>query len=102
MKRRILKSAVLVLLLVSGCSGGDGAFDNEGGADVTCLRHQDAAPGRAYAAGGDTARILQMLRYYTANGRRPYCDGRPATRTDHAWRDRYVQLGADAKNVETP
>jgi hypothetical protein len=35
-----------------------------------------------------------MLRYYTANGAKAFCDGKPSTGTDRRWTDLYTALGA--------
>lgn len=70
-------------------------------ADGTCQIHQIALPGTAYTAGahGDTESIMVMMGAYTSHGRQPYCDGRPATAVDQAWRRLYVQLGGIPLNV---
>ena len=80
-------------------------FDDEtrGGAvrEVSCMKHQPQPPGARYT--DDTTRrtgeTLALLRYYTANGAKPYCDGRGPTGIDRQWIDLYVRLGADRKNV---
>lgn len=92
---------VVALLLLNACTADTGTFDAEGDASVPCLRHQTNVPGPAYTSGGeaDTSQILRMLRYYTVNGHKPYCDGKPPTKTDRRWATRYVELGADRANV---
>jgi hypothetical protein len=80
-------------------------FDDEttGGnaRDLTCMKHQPQPPGPRYT--DDTLRrtdeTLALLRYYTANGAKPYCDGTGPTDIDRQWADVYVRLGADRKNV---
>lgn len=78
-------------------------FDDEAGAEraLACMKHQPQAPGARYTA--DTSRrtdeTLALLRYYTANGAKPYCDGHGPTGIDRQWIDIYVSLGADRKNV---
>ena len=80
-------------------------FDDEttGGTarDLTCMKHQPQPPGARYT--DDTVRrtgeTLALLRYYTANGAKPYCDGKDPTDIDQQWVDIYVRLGADRKNV---
>lgn len=65
---------------------------------ATCQEHQRSRPGSEYTSPeeGDTAKVLNVLEHYTANGRKPYCDGKPATATDLAWARLYVDMGADA------
>jgi hypothetical protein len=95
----VLCAAVLV-----ACSGEPDPgplFDNEGAGDITCLTHQASPPGARY---GDeelrrTDEVMPLLRYYTAHGRKPFCDAEPATATDRAWAELYVTLGADRGNV---
>jgi hypothetical protein len=110
--RRRLRRAVLTALLfgaVTAC-GVDAPdpgprFDDEttGGTvrDLTCMKHQAQPPGARYT--DDTTRrtdeTLALLRYYTANGAKPYCDGAGPTGIDRQWVDIYVSLGADRKNV---
>ena len=73
------------------------------GATPTCLEHQTAQPNSAYE-GGDTSQPtpqLTFLAYYTAAGKKPFCDGQPATDTDKTWAQLYVQLTTSADNVST-
>jgi hypothetical protein len=35
---------------------------------------------------------LPFLAYFTANGNKPYCDGKPPTGTDKQWAELYVRL----------
>ena len=96
--------ALLVGLVVGGCTGGtggsagrpDGTFSLPEGTEVTCLEHQQQAPGVDYTGGadGDTAAIFALLRYWAENGALPYCDGQPPTAVDLQWRDLVEQLGA--------
>ncbi|WP_267886062.1 hypothetical protein [Kitasatospora azatica] len=41
------------------------------------------------------------MRFYTANGTKAYCDGRPATATDQQWTQLYRTLGGDPVHVRT-
>lgn len=94
--------AVLVTaMLLAGCSGEDGRFDAGDTAEITCMEHQTSEPGPAYTGGedGDTAAIFGMLRYYVANGSKPYCDGEPPTETDRMWAQLVVDLGGSADSV---
>ncbi|XVV05994.1 hypothetical protein ACQPW3_11655 [Actinosynnema sp. CA-248983] len=105
MRRLIVLCAVLV-----GCSAVEPAppdpgpvFDNEGAADVSCLQHQPQPPGARYTDDRirRTDEVLPVLRYYTAHGRKPFCDGKPPSPTDRSWAELYVRLGADRANVAT-
>lgn len=95
---------VLAVVAVAGCSsaGQPGAlFDDERQADIACMRHQPQQPGEEYFSeeNWDTNVSLPILRYYTANGRKPYCDGGAATAADKGWRELYLKMGADEKNL---
>ncbi|MGB3439331.1 MAG: hypothetical protein WBA97_11325 [Actinophytocola sp.] len=80
-------------------------FDDEtaGGAarELSCMRHQPQPPGTRYtdATIRRTGETFALLRYYTANGAKPYCDGKGPTAVDRQWADIYVRLGADRNNV---
>jgi hypothetical protein len=69
--------------------------------ELTCMKHQPQPPGARYTddARRRTDETLAVLRYYTANGGKPYCDGAGPTDVDRRWIDLYVRLGADRKNV---
>jgi hypothetical protein len=69
--------------------------------ELTCMAHQPRPPGTRYtdAALRRTGETLALLRYYTANGAKPYCDGAGPTGVDRQWVDLYVRLGADRANV---
>lgn len=101
-----LLPALAAAVVLAGCGGSDApgpgpVFDNEGGSPLTCMRHQPAPPGARYTdpARRDTAEVLTMLRYYTANGHKPYCDGQPPTPVDTAWARLFVDLGAASDAV---
>ena len=93
------------LLLLAGCTQGATAagvkFDDEGLADVACMKHQPAPPAADYTDedGGPTDEVLPVLRYYTAHGKKAYCDGTGPNDADKAWAAVYVDLGADKANV---
>ena len=55
--------------------------------DPPCLLHQVEQPNAAYQCGPDAQPTPQLtfLAYDTVAGRRPFCDGQPATATDKAW-----------------
>ena len=117
MRHAIARHTALVLLLAAataGCGGGPAdppavpavlvtQPDFRPGAAVTCLMHQTERPDTAYAGGPDSQPTPQLtfLAYYTAAGRRPFCDGQPATATDKAWAEVYVRLTGNAANVST-
>lgn len=107
MNRTALKLSALAVtaLAAAACtsSGGDDPKPAQGEsfapapATVTCQEHQQDNPGAAYTSEeeGDTGKVLQMLEHYTANGRKPYCDGKPPTPTDLTWAKLYTGFGAD-------
>ncbi len=101
--RVTLGVAALLTLTACGGSESDGRF--AAGTDaypLSCLQHQDAMPGKAYAGEetDDTAAVFQMLEYYTANKNvRTFCDGKAPSKTDKAWAQTYVDLGAEPANV---
>ncbi|MFD7729610.1 hypothetical protein ACFV6F_04365 [Kitasatospora phosalacinea] len=100
--RRIVLAAAPALLL-AGCAGPTrGDLDAQRATpSPDCLVHQAHEPAERYTAGrdADTAAVLEMLRYYTANGRSPYCDGKPPTAADHAWQQLYTHLGGDPAHL---
>jgi hypothetical protein len=92
---------------VSGCGGGRSAtgasgFDDQANKTVACMAHQSAAPGSVDRPGKseDPESVLAYLHYYTANGDRPYCDGKPATAVDRQWLALYLAGGAARSHVE--
>lgn len=78
-------------------------FDNEGGAEVSCMAHQTEEPGARYSDEElrDTAEVLALMRYYTANGAKPFCDGAPPTAADTAWARLYVDFGGASEKVSS-
>jgi hypothetical protein len=94
---------LLGALAACGGSGGDGQFV-EGSATypLSCMNHQAQSPGTVYTQTdrADTAEILGMLKYYTANKDvAKYCDGKAPNKTDRRWAQAYVDLGAEPANV---
>lgn len=90
--------------LLAGCSSAPDPgprFDNEGAQQLTCMRHQPTMPGARYTdvAHRRTDETLPLLRYYTSNAAKPYCDGAPPTDIDRRWAQLYVDLGADRATV---
>ncbi|MEU3769229.1 hypothetical protein AB0E55_29605 [Amycolatopsis keratiniphila] len=72
--------------------------------ELTCMKHQPEAPGPRYTDDSlrRTDEALALLRYYTANGAKPYCDGNDVTGIDRQWIDVYLALGADEEKVKRP
>ncbi len=104
--RRLVAASGLVLVVVGGCSSAPDpgpVFDNEGAQDVACMVHQTTTPGARYTAAElrNTGEVLALMRYYTANGAKPYCDASPATAADQAWAQEYVDLGGTGEMVPT-
>ncbi|AUG75357.1 hypothetical protein CFP65_0390 [Kitasatospora sp. MMS16-BH015] len=107
--RRTLPILVLVLALgplAAACGGNEnGSFDAQPGTpSPSCLQHQQQEPGIRYTAGqkADPTSVLTMMRFYTANGTKAYCDGKPATETDLRWTQLYRSLGGDPSHVAAP
>lgn len=98
---------VLAALVLAGCSQAPAEmgprFNDEGQGDITCMQHQQDRPGERYLNpdNWDTDLTLPLLRYYTTNGKKPYCDGQAATEIDKLWLDIYLKLGADGANIGT-
>lgn len=101
--RRLLPALTLALLVTAGCADDGGpVFNDEGGRELSCMQHQPEPPGSRYTADPahrNTGELLAVLRYYTAYGKKPYCDGAPPTDVDRAWAELYVQLGAERSHV---
>ena len=98
------KLIVLAALALAACSSeptATAAFDDQQQSDISCMKHQEQTPGEEYFDEGnwDTVVSLSILRYYTANGTKPYCDGKEATAADQGWRKLYVRMGADQANI---
>jgi hypothetical protein len=102
---------LLAIALVAGCSGGgppaQAVFHVQSGvrpqtAARPCQLHQTDAPTSAYRGGPNSDPTLELpfLAYFTANGNKPYCDGRPPTATDRAWARLYVELTGDTAAVQ--
>lgn len=89
---------VLGALALTGCGSSaarTGALDTTSDSkNPTCRAHQTVLPGEDYTGGADarTLAVLDMMKYYTAKGSRPFCDARPATAQDTAWAQLYATL----------
>jgi hypothetical protein len=97
--------------LLVGCSGDkpapEAVFHVQKGvqpnaADQPCQLHQTDVPTRAFRGGPDgvTALELPFLASYTANGNKPYCDGKPPTGVDKDWARLYVKLTGNSTAVD--
>ena len=102
MKKLIALAALALALAACSAQGSATAqFDDQGQSDISCMRHQEQTPGEEYFDEGnwDTVVSLSILRYYTSNGAKPYCDGKTATEADQGWRELYVRMGAEKNNL---
>ncbi|MGI9004133.1 MAG: hypothetical protein ACR2GH_21215, partial [Pseudonocardia sp.] len=107
-RRQVVTTGLLLALLgpAGACSSTADpgpVFNNEGGIEVTCMVHQTEGPGARYTDEQmrDTAEVLTLMRYYTANGAKPFCDGAPATAADTAWAQLYVDFGGSTEKVSS-
>ncbi len=100
--------ALTAAVLVAGCgsSSKGPAFKTQAGvapnaATQTCLVHQTSNPTTAYKGGpdGTTVDVLTFLAYYTANGNKKFCDGKPANAKDKTWAALYASF-ANPKAVK--
>lgn len=98
-----LALAVSLASLTAACATDkNGRFDAQPATpSPTCQQHQGQQPGTRYTGGekSDPTSILEMMHYYTANGTKAYCDGKPATATDKQWTQLYRILGGDPTHV---
>ncbi|MFI5533972.1 hypothetical protein ACIA8O_36085 [Kitasatospora sp. NPDC051853] len=105
-RARTLPLVLLLALSTTACTADtDGRFDaHTATPSPTCIRHQSHDPGTDYTAGqqADPRAVLEMMRFYTANGTKAYCDNQPPTTTDQHWNDLYTQLGGDPHNLLKP
>lgn len=107
-RRLAIAATASVLALLTACSGGGGKKDAApSGADgafapapgtASCQEHQRNEPGVEYTSEeeGDTGKVFELLKHYTANGLKPYCDGKPPTDLDKKWSALFLGFGADA------
>lgn len=103
-------------LALTACGGSSGAparpsgspaaaatsFDDQGAGPISCMQHQRRQPTPAYQTktASSSEALLRVLGYYTANGNKAYCDGKPPTAIDRQWLQLYVNSGAEPKNVQ--
>ena len=101
MKKLVVFLFAAVALTACSTSSSTALFDDERQSDISCMKHQEQQPGEEYFDEGnwDTVVSLSILRYYTSNGAKSYCDGKEATPADLGWRKLYVQMGADQTNL---
>jgi hypothetical protein len=95
-----------IIASLAACGGGkhavaSGTFNDQGNQVLSCMTHQTASPVTADRAGpaGDPSRVLTYLHYYTVNGNKPYCDGKPATAADRQWLALYLAGGATRSHI---
>jgi len=115
----LTRSAAVIALasaLVSACGGSvhtarpsapaapPVTFDDQGGARVACLQHQRRSPTAAYdpKQAANSVPLLTVLAYYTANGTKPYCDGKAPSSVDGQWLALYTASGADPTHIKRP
>lgn len=103
MRQHIVMTGV-ALAALAGCSSGPDpgpVFNDEGRQAVACLAHQIEEPGARYTDREvrNSGQVLTMMRYYTAHGTKPYCDGAPADESDRAWARTYLDLGGTPDKV---
>ncbi|MEU3461061.1 hypothetical protein ABZ721_14015 [Streptomyces sp. NPDC006733] len=95
---RLATLFLLGALALVGCGpteAGTGAIDTASDAKTpACRAHQTVLPSEDYSGGkeADMKSVLTMLRYYTAKGALPFCDGKPANEQDTAWVKLYTYL----------
>lgn len=98
-----LAFAAFTLVAMAGCGSDDGGplFNAERGGAVSCMTHQAEPPGSRYTdpQRRDLGQVLQVLRYYTANGSKGYCDNAGPSDADRAWVEFYIDQGADRARV---
>ncbi|WP_367125562.1 hypothetical protein [Streptomyces phytohabitans] len=103
--RHLALGAVLLTgLALTGCGRdtSDGSLDVQSATpSPTCRVHQTEEPGDQYTgrSDADPRAVLELMRYYTANGAKPFCDDRAPTGTDRRWADLYSQLGGGREHV---
>jgi hypothetical protein len=109
-RRRLVAGHVvcvgLALAALAGCSAEPDlgpVFNDEAGAPAGCLAHQEGEPGARYVdvEQRNTGEVLALMKYYTQFGTMPYCDGQPATDSDRAWAQTYLDLGGAADKIPT-
>lgn len=115
----LTRSAAVIALasaLVSACGGSvhtarlsasaapPVTFDDQGGVRVACLQHQRRSPTAAYdpKQAANSVPLLTVLAYYTANGTKPYCDGKAPSSVDGQWLALYTASGADPAHIKRP
>lgn len=101
MRRRPIAALVLALVApaLGACAGAsaDGALNaQDASPSPRCRVHQSEKPGDRYTGGtrADPRAVLELMRYYTANGSKRFCDGKGPTGIDREWSDLYAELSA--------
>jgi len=85
-----LPVAVGIVLVTGSCSSqpaNNGIFNPNTAGAGDCMKHQTQSPGSAYTgdAPSKLGSTLEVFRYYTENGSKPYCDGAGPTAIDKRW-----------------
>lgn len=98
----LLLALALVPFAAACDTARSGSFDAQSATpSPTCLQHQTGTPDRRYTGGvnADPTAVLDLMRFYTANGTKAYCDGKPPTDADRRWTTLYTTLGGDPAHV---
>jgi len=101
---RTVAGLLVLAAALGGCSSSSPAKPARSSFDATaaqpgCMGHQQHVPSATDTGKPDIARSLTVLGYYTKNGQKPFCDGKPASPTDLTWMRYYVAQGADPSGV---
>lgn len=103
--RSLLLLGPLVGVALAGCgsSAPAGAAFTSGSDSASCLVHQKHAPTTPYEGGAsaDSETELVFLRYVTAHGDQPFCDGKRANANDRKWGALYDRLTGNPDKART-
>ena len=105
--RKIMLMTAALLVAGAGLGHAQGTRrnvdpENPGGGQAPADQYNGVPPTSAYQGGPDEDPRLELpfLAYYTANGNKRFCDGRPPSDVDKDWARLYVRLTTDAAAVE--
>jgi len=98
-------AAVGIVLGAGGCSSqpaNNGIFNPSTAGAGDCMKHQTQSPGSAYTgdAPSKLGSTLEVFRYYTENGSKPYCDGAGPTAIDKRWARFVVDAQGPVSSVQ--
>jgi len=101
---RTAAGLLVLAAALGGCSSSSPAKPAQSSFDATaaqpgCMGHQQQMPSATDTGKPDIARSLAVLGYYTKNGQKPFCDGKPASPIDLTWMRYYVAQGAAPSGV---